>query len=97
MQLINNASPAVGIATAYLNGTGLGPLVGFDSGKVSTVTTAASLSYPSSIAVDEDGDLFFVDNGSCEIYRLPRGTTTANVIAGNSTTCPNSSPSGEGG
>jgi hypothetical protein len=97
VQLINNASPAAGIATAYLYGTGLGPLAGFDSGTVSTVTTGASLSYPSSIAVAADGDLFFVDNGSCEIYRLPSGTTTANVIAGSSTTCPNSSPSGNGG
>jgi hypothetical protein len=97
VQLVNNATPAAGIATAYLVGTGLGPLAGFDSGKVSTVQTAASLSYPSSIAVAEDGDLFFVDNGSCEIYRLPSGTTTASVIAGSSTTCPNSSPSGDGG
>jgi len=97
VQLINNASPAAGIATAYLTGTGLGPLAGFDSGKVSTVTTTATLSYPSSIAVAEDGDMYFVDNGSCEIYQLPSGATSANVIAGSSSVCPNSSPSGNGG
>jgi sugar lactone lactonase YvrE len=75
-QRVREISGATGlISTVAGNGT-----LGFagDGGQ----PTAASLNYPSDVAVDAEGDLYIVDSGNARVRRVSATTGFINTVAG---------------
>lgn len=61
------------IATAYLQGTGIGPQVSFLPG-TETPIVSSGLSYPSGVALDGSGNVYFVDTGNTRVVKATPGT-----------------------
>jgi sugar lactone lactonase YvrE len=68
-------SNGAAIASAYLQGTGLGAGLTLDSGAVSSV--GAGFTSPASIALDAAGDSYIADTGKNTVYEFKPGSTTA--------------------
>jgi sugar lactone lactonase YvrE len=80
-----------GIATAYLQGTGIGPEVNFLPGAESVVPSSA-LVYPSAAAVDGVGNVYIADTGNNRILKeTPSGAGYSEITI---TTGALASPSG---
>ncbi|MGA3372636.1 MAG: hypothetical protein ABSC48_12850 [Terracidiphilus sp.] len=74
-----------GIATAYLQGTGIGPLVSFLPGTQNVVANVAvnGLSDPYGVAVDASGNVYIADYGKDRVLKetLSAGGYTQSVVA----------------
>ena len=74
------------LATAYLNGLGLGAVAGFSPGAVSGVTVfglgASALSNAGAPVFDASGNLYIPDNGNNRLVKLaaPLGTISAATV-----------------
>jgi len=83
-----SASGAV-IATAYLEGTGVGPQVNFLPGTQSVIANTATegLFFPEWVAVDASGNVYFSDNESSRVLKetLSAGNYTQSVVANSAT------------
>jgi hypothetical protein len=94
---LTNSSGAV-IATAYVYGTGTGPMVGFPPATIKTVAgngangfggdggpaTSAQISSPENVALDGAGSIYIADAANHRVRKVtPQGTMT--TVAGNGT------------
>ena len=95
---LTNSSGTV-IATAYISGTGTGPLATFIPGAISTVAgngtatfggdggvaISASLSNPDGVSVDGAGNLYIADGANNRIRKVTAATGFISTVAGNGT------------
>jgi sugar lactone lactonase YvrE len=70
------------VATGYLQGTGVGPQVNFLPGTQSVIANSV---YPVGVAVDESGNVYFVDDGHDQVLKEApsAGAYTPSVVANN--------------
>jgi len=68
-------STGAALATAYLQGTGLGAGLTLDSGTISSV--GSGFTTPMSVAVDGAGDSYFADAGANAVFEFTPGSATA--------------------
>ena len=86
------------IATAYISGTGTGPMVTFPPGVMSTVAgngtlgnsgdggaaTSAEIGYPDGVTVDGASNLYIADSGSSVIRKVDHLGTITTIAGGGS-------------
>jgi streptogramin lyase len=71
------------LATAFIYGTGTGPMVNFLPGIVSTLAATYSFNSPYGVAVDGSGNVFVADYGNNAVEEIlaAGGYTTVNALA----------------
>ena len=82
--LADNGSPANVVATAYLTGTGNGPLGSYLPGTLSSpFLDGQNLNAPTSLAIAGMGTLFITDSGNSNVYEVNNSFTPAPITGNN--------------
>jgi sugar lactone lactonase YvrE len=82
--LADNSSSANVVATAYLTGTGNGPLGSYLPGTLSSPFLDGDvLSHPTSLAIAGMGTLFITDSGNAAVYEVNNSSTPAQITGNN--------------
>ncbi len=93
--IVGSASSPTLLATVALQGLGTGPLAGFDAGAISPLPLNLGNNPDfAGVIADSNGDLYFVDNAHCAVYKFVLATATTSVVAGSGTCGPSA---GDGG
>ena len=61
------------LATRLLQGTGLGPQLNFDNGRLTIVANGPQEEFNSGIAVDAAGNIFYANVAPAVVYKVPAG------------------------
>ena len=99
IEIFDNSTPPVLITTVYLNGTGVGPLLGVTSGVITTIAGNGTIGYsgdggpavnaelhgPSGPAVDGNDNLYVADLFNDSIREINANTLVITTVAGNGT------------